>query len=600
MTFPLKIPGLLKSKTTPIPTFILLGDSIADGRGNVGATSGDKYFSEYATDIINADKATVKIFDNVGGSDTFVTLNKTNAQVVNVAYNFGVEQTLMWELAQQYGATEIRIIKQALGSTFAGIPIGSSSTNSWQPTYQQMLNFETTYANAVSAAATEGYSLDIIGVISILGTNDATELATSLAIETNLTTIINHIRNNVINKQAPFIVCSPAEGTTYFTNVDTGILSLVGNVSNTYYANIYKYERGVVHASIAGIFGIGLEIAEEILTDILLAPSIAAKYGFKFSTNHSGSYDILTRMLVDMTDYYIDWGDGNQTLVTTNNMTWNHVYADATTKEISINCFTPWNLITLYLNPTLLSNIVGTFDLSVLTGLDSFNTTGANTSMTSIIPPINNYNFYVALALKLMRTSGLTSFNYSRYKDGDVDFTDNASLNSWIDTSTGKAHTSKINWLNNDLITEYDISNFSSTGVIYCRNHNILSTFIHHTNLPISMVAEMLMSGNTSLTTITNFEGLIYATYCDFNNNNLTVAQVDAIINEMWARCQDTAFYYNSSSKQVFLQLNQGYSGVFDGTTDWSGGLPTSPGAKAYDMLNDVTGIYNFITFQLT
>jgi hypothetical protein len=35
-------------------------------------------------------------------------------------------------------------------------------------------------------------------------------------------------------------------------------------------------------------------------------------------------------------------------------------------------------------------------------------------------------------------------------------------------------------------------------------------------------------------------------------------------------------------------------SGTYDGTTDWSGGLPTSPMAKIYDLENNVTGTYNF------
>jgi len=102
------------------------------------------------------------------------------------------------------------------------------------------------------------------------------------------------------------------------------------------------------------------------------------------------------------------------------------------------------------------------------------------------------------------------------------------------------------------------------------------------------------------LQNITNWEWHIFVTNFDFSAADLSRSLVDSIINEMWNRVRDTKDYRDRASKTVSLQGNNGYTGTYNGTTDWSGGLPTSPGAKAYDMKNNVTGTYNFATFQLT
>ena len=577
-----------------IPTFILIGDSNADGRGNLGTTSGTKYMSEWATDIINADKTTVKIFD-YESTDEFITLNKTNAQVNNASYTHGFEQMIGYGLAKHYGAQEVRIIKYGYGSTTAGGTGGLS----WQPGENQMDVFEGIYADALAAAVAENVTLDLIACITWLGANDGENLTLANNFEANMTTVIEHLRDNVFEEQIPFILTDCPEGVTYKTTVRTAQTSLCGNVADCTDFNFHRF-GSTVHPVEAGIFAGGLEIARTIIVDLLSGTDYKDDYIWSFQTARNGSYSIAMSINETIIGDYIDWGDGNSTLIDQRLGTYTHNYADASTKTVKIGLIVPWNIFLLNLNASATSDIAGTFNMEDLTGLDTFTTSNNNTGMTGITYPRDNYTYLVDMAPNLFVNCGLTSIDLTRFNCDGISINSNTSLTSIVDNSTSKTVSSAGNqFSSNTELTSLDIGCWVFTGPMYMRVNAKLTTFVHPSSTPTAMTSWRWCDENTILQSYTNYAQSIYATNFEFDNANLTTTQVDNLINEMWDRCQDTSFYSTSANKNVKLTGNNGYTGTFDAVTDWSGGQPTSPGAKAYDLLNDVTGTYNFATFSI-
>src|SRR4030043_120312 len=581
-----------QSVLTVIPTFIIIGDPNADGRGNLPGPSGSKYFSEWAVDRTNEDKTTVKIFDSKS-TNTFLTLNKTNANVNNASYTHGFEQTIGIGLAKHYGSQEIRFIKYGKGSTTAG----GTGTFSWQPGQTIMNEFEVVYANAISAASSEGVQLQLIACISFLGTNDAANLTLANNYEANMTTVIAHLRDNIFTSPIPFIITSCTDGVTYMDIVRTAQQSLCGNVDDCYYFNLRRFGISLVHPLLAGIFTGGLEIARTIITTLLSGSDYMDDYIFSFQTNRSGAYSIgLNINETICTEFYIDWGDGSaETEINTRLGTYNHTYADGTTKTVKIKMMCPWNFFSLSLNASGNSKIVGTFDISQLTGLDTFEISDAS-GITELIEPIQNYATLTALPNGILYLSTWTSFDLRRYLYNGVGVISNANLVSVVDTSTGKTCAGSVDMHLNPNLESVDLATIVDvTGYFYCYNNIKLTTLKHP--MGTSMYSYFWAAGNTILTEIQNYQYSIYNTNYDVRNCDLSRTNVDNIINEMWARCQDVTAYRNTANKTAYFGGNNGVTGTFDGTTDWSGGLPTSPAAKAYDLLNDVTGTHNFSTF---
>jgi hypothetical protein len=591
---------------TSVPTFILIGDSNIDGRGYIASPSLTKYFSEYATDIIHADKTTVKIFDNRGGSDLWVTLNTMTCQIngsITVPGNFGYEQTLMWELAQYYGAQEIRILKRGVSSGMAGV---YSTWPSYTPGQTEALAFEEDLENAIAAAEAEGVYLDFKAVITGLGTNDAAATeAVANAYEAAMTAIIEHLRDDIFGFDIPFILTGPTKQSGVVLYPDIIIAAqedIAAALTDVYICPVYGYST-TSHTKNAGIFGVGLAIADSVLVNVLGQSTISEKYIFSFETNRSGAYSIQFAVNEDFYDYYVDWGDGNQDLVTADYTVMNHTYSDSSTKTIKIMVNVPWNIFSLYISTAAgNSNIVGELDLSRLTGLDGFVTSGANTLMTSLVDPIDNYAYLSAIPPNLFVNCGLTAIDLTRYfiaSGTGINITTNTSLLSIVDKPVGtKNWPAGVNITGNTNLISIDFGDINGqvTGIHYIYNNAKLEEFITRQNNLGNILAYGIFSQNTILTEIDNYQDAIYAAYIEMYNCDLNRTNLDNIINEMWDRCQDTAAYRNAANKRLLASGNNGLTGTYDGSTDWSAGLPTSPAAKAYDLVNDVTGTYNFTT----
>lgn len=69
----------------------------------------------------------------------------------------------------------------------------------------------------------------------------------------------------------------------------------------------------------------------------------------------------------------------------------------------------------------------------------------------------------------------------------------------------------------------------------------------------------------------------------DFNNNNMTNTNVNLFIDKIYAWANANA---NNSVNMNIGGNNAAPSGTYDGTTDWSGGVPTSPKAKLWHLVN--------------
>ena len=588
--------ALIKPLSNSIPTVDVFGDSNCEGRGTSPNPSISRYISQYATNIIYSDKVTIKIFDHIGGSNEFVTLNPANAQISNTINKYGVEQSLGYALAQYYGVQEVRIRKYGISSGFAGI---YSAYPSFTPGQSGMTTLEGIFDDSLVAAAAEGITLDVIGAISFLGTNDATVLATANAYEVNMTAIINHLRTNVYDKNVPFILTSATDAVTYQSTVNTAMQNICATLDDCYYLPVHGYNPSQSHLGDVGYYVGGIDIANSIITNILGDTSIVDDYNFKYTTKASGTYTLSVSHARGMIGYYIDWGDGTNTEITSNYTAITHTYADASEKTLKINTLAPWNISSLLLNNTAITGIVGEFDISQLTGLDDFRTSASTSAFTSIVYPVANYAHLVNIAYSLFDTTGLTSIDFSRFT-GTVYINNNVNLTSVLDNSIDKTKSGLMYINNNDALILCNISGIKYiTGQgLYFTGHAIIPSYTHIGTKPTAMVSFVSMNSNLLLEIINNYQNFIYANNFDIRNNKITLAQMDNIVNEMYAR-MDTAFYKNQAGKIVSISGNNGITGTFDGTTDWSGGLPTSPAAKAYDLLNDVTGTYNFSTFQI-
>lgn len=76
-----------------------------------------------------------------------------------------------------------------------------------------------------------------------------------------------------------------------------------------------------------------------------------------------------------------------------------------------------------------------------------------------------------------------------------------------------------------------------------------------------------------------------------FTNGNATLTNIDILVNKIYAWANANA------NNGVTLQIggnNASPTGTYDGTTDWSGGLPTSPKAKLWHLVNTRSWIITY------
>lgn len=76
-----------------------------------------------------------------------------------------------------------------------------------------------------------------------------------------------------------------------------------------------------------------------------------------------------------------------------------------------------------------------------------------------------------------------------------------------------------------------------------------------------------------------------------FINGNATLTNIDILVNKIYTWANTNA---NNSVTLIMGGNNASPTGTYDGTTDWSGGLPTSPKAKLWHLVNSRSWIITY------
>jgi hypothetical protein len=145
-----------------------------------------------------------------------------------------------------------------------------------------------------------------------------------------------------------------------------------------------------------------------------------------------------------------------------------------------------------------------------------------------------------------------------------------------------------------DLNFKSGIMNGNGQGLnFHLYDNPLLSSMI---NLTIKEVGNF-RTYNTLLDKDWDFENVLvfHNELVDYNGCGMSQVNQDANINAIYTnRAAFDPAGFPTVTCIGTTNPNATPSGTYDGTTDWSGGLPTSPMAKIYDLENNVTGTYNF------
>lgn len=556
------------TKKNKIPTYIVIGDSNADGRATPSLIT-----LPYLYSLISNGQPNVKIFDSFTftGYSALSVLNSMDHQYGN----FGFEQTMMYEL-QKYHNSEVRIIKLGIsGDTALDWYSGTSKTS-----------FETIMTNALSTAATEGVTLDFKGVAISLGTNDATSGGTYLTNYTaRMNAIISWVKILTANNDLKTVLYQCPLRSTTLSN-DTDIRAQQQAIANAD-SNIEIYDAdklniGQTHLTSNGYMGIGLEFADKLVT-LQGGTSFIANYYFRYNVKRSGT--VTSTFGASGWKVETDWGDGTVNSLTT------HTYSDN-------NVYTITQKNTLYAITTGLTfdYVYGQFDASKIDDTTVFVnrtfTLQNSLECTSFIQPGSIYKLRTLTLLNvgIIGVLNLSNFGFYYSEFGfTLDNCDGVTNVVFGTAISGKAVLANIR--NNATLQSIDLSWISpTTGVLTVTMNPALTELIMFAT-PLTMTAATMFIQNNNVLQFLDLSKLktgSTAVTLRIDNNTWSTAEVDQIINVLY----DARNIYTAACTINIGGTNENPSGVYDATTDWSGGLPISPEAKRYDMNNDVTGTY--------
>jgi len=203
------------SALVPIPTYIVIGQSNAEGFGQVGSQAGQLDPQAYPH-LVNP-QANVKIFHFPTGTwePLHATINTQTVLTLPQPPRFGPEVSLGDRLAGFHGGP-VRILKYAAGSTYLHPTpgIGGAVLDSWDPaTGGRYFVFDVLVPIAAQAASAVGERLDVRGVFWVQGTNDALDPAYAAAYQSNLSAFVDTVRADLVgawglttNPNTPFVI----------------------------------------------------------------------------------------------------------------------------------------------------------------------------------------------------------------------------------------------------------------------------------------------------------------------------------------------------------------------------------------------------------
>ncbi|MBI1382031.1 MAG: hypothetical protein GC161_13210 [Planctomycetaceae bacterium] len=199
----------------PVPTYIVIGQSNAEGYGQVGTQAGQLDPQAYPH-LVNP-QANVKIFNFPTGTwePLHATINTQSSATLPQLPRFGPEVSLGDRLAGLHGGP-VRILKYAAGSTYLHPTpgVGGAVLDTWDPaTGGRYFALDVLVPIAAQAAFAVGESLDVRGVFWIQGTSDALSPVYAAAYQSNLSNFVDAVRADLVgawglttNPHTPFVI----------------------------------------------------------------------------------------------------------------------------------------------------------------------------------------------------------------------------------------------------------------------------------------------------------------------------------------------------------------------------------------------------------
>lgn len=577
---------LIQKQVKIIPTYLFIGDSNCEGLATIAGST-----SPYLYNLISGSgNSSKKIFD-FKSTNTFINMNIDNSMALTSG-NYGLEQSLMIEL-KKFHNSEVRIIKYGKTGSLAGPLTGTNS--GWAPVGGDCYTtYNTIFNNALAAAEDEGVILDFKGAIISLGTNDSyigqfypTLITNYSANMANIISWLKTITNN-INLKIILYECPLRNLYTNDATIRTAQQAIADNDSNIDIFDASTLNWGTTHLESLGYIGAGLEFSDRLI-QLNGGSSIIDNYYFKYQAKRQGQVD-LTYTLSSSIKFNVNWGDGNEVSYTG---AINHTYADNIAHTITLKTtlfpmYTAYSVNYVYgeFNSSKLDNstVASGRSISITSSLEctSFvqpaspvEIKSINFSNTGIIGNIDLSNIqwlvnevYITCQNNTEIT-GFTFYAHATTKYSSITITSNAKINSldfsWLSPTSGSIfRVSSMPLLST--LTMFNNALVATSGTYYINSNNILDPFD---------ATKLITNGTVTIR---------------YDSNNWDQSEVDAIVNAIYEARSSYLGAVTFNTKGT----NASPSGVFDDITDWSGGVPISPKAKIYDLLNDITGTYYF------
>jgi hypothetical protein len=294
-----------------------------------------------------------------------------------------------------------------------------------------------------------------------------------------------------------------------------------------------------------------------------------------------GKYVNISFLALSSGSLTIDWGDGTRENVTGVTSDLSHTYKEL--KSYNVRFTTGKANITRcsIINDSSVVAVIYD-DLSGIT--DNIRITGCENcsriELTNIPAAVISLSLETNAALKYLDISGAEGFS------GSLTLTNDLLLEEIIMPASGGT-LSSFSAFGCAALTELDLSMFGFSGADFnLQQATLLATL----SLPSPMSCTNFLVNLSALDMDFNFGTAI--TDCatiNYADCGMSQANQDENINNIYT--SRAAF---AGATCTVAGTNATPSGTYDGTTDWSGGLPTSPMAKIYDLVNNITGTYNF------
>jgi len=185
---------------TPVPTYLVIGQSNAEGYARVGTGPGELD----PCDPLAQPQPAVQIFDLVPGNPSASRWEALHAGVntqssSGIAGRFGPEVSLGPRLASLHGGT-VHLLKYAVGATFLAPSVGGvpQPERTWDPAtglLYPLLQFW--LGEAETQAQALGLTLDVQAVLWVQGTNDAVDAGHAGGYGANLAAFLATLRGDL-------------------------------------------------------------------------------------------------------------------------------------------------------------------------------------------------------------------------------------------------------------------------------------------------------------------------------------------------------------------------------------------------------------------